>query len=90
MNNVYDPKHALKTTNLTTGADAEATFVCVCVWGGGGGGQNSLKWRVSGGVSPGKFLNFESLKRHFLYFEGTFEQNIKVFNHIFNSVSQHF
>ena len=24
-------------------------------------------------MPPGNFLNFESLKRHFLHFEGTFE-----------------
>ena len=41
----------------------------------------------SGGM-PVKFFNFVSLKRHFLHFKGTFEQNIKVLNHIFNSVSK--
>ena len=30
-------------------------------------------------MSPGTFLKFGCLKRHFLHFEGTFEQNIKVF-----------
>ena len=33
---------------------------------------------------PGKNFNFGSLKWHFLHFE----QNIKVLNHIFNSVSK--
>ena len=37
---------------------------------------------------PGNILNFGSLKRHFLHFEGTFEQNIKVLNHIFNTVNK--
>ena len=27
-------------------------------------------------------------ERHFLHFEGTFELNIEVINHIFNSVSK--
>ena len=30
----------------------------------------------SGGMPPGNFWKFGSLKRHFLHFEGTFEQNI--------------
>ena len=30
----------------------------------------------SGGIPPGNFLKLGSLKRHFLHFEGTFEQNI--------------
>ena len=30
-----------------------------------------------------KNLNYGSLKRHFLHFEGTLEQNIKVLNDIF-------
>ena len=38
--------------------------------------------------SPRKSLNFGSLKCHFLHFEDTFEKNIKVLNHIFNSVSK--
>ena len=55
----------------------------------GGGGEF-----VGGGVGRGggrlryekvTTLNFGSLKRRFLHFEGTFEQNIKVSNHIFNS-----
>ena len=40
---------------------------------------------VSGGMSPGNILDFGSLKRHFQHFEVTFEQNIKVSNHIVNS-----
>ena len=35
-----------------------------------------------GACSAGKFLNYGSLKRHFLHFEGTLEQNIKVLNDI--------
>ena len=31
-----------------------------------------------GACSPGNVLEFGSLKRHFLHFEGTFEQNIYV------------
>ena len=31
---------------------------------------------VRGRHAPGNFLKFESLKWHFLHFEGTFEQNI--------------
>ena len=42
----------------------------------------------SGGMPPGKILNLGSLKLHFLHFEGTFEQNIKVLNLIFDSVSK--
>ena len=38
--------------------------------------------------SPGNILNFGSLVRNFLHFEGTFEQNIKILNHIFNSVNK--
>ena len=37
---------------------------------------------------PGNILNFGCLIRNFLHFEGTFEQNIKVLNHIFNSVNK--
>ena len=33
-----------------------------------------------------KCLKFGSPRWHFLHFEGTFEQNLKVSNHIFNSV----
>ena len=43
----------------------------------------------SGGMSPGNVLDLESLKRHFQHFEDTFELNIKVSNHIVNSVSNH-
>ena len=43
----------------------------------------------SGGMSLGNVLDLGSLKRHFQHFEGTFEQNIKVSNHIINSVSHH-
>ena len=38
---------------------------------------------------PENVLDFGSLKRHFQHFEGTFEQNIKVSNHIFNRVPHH-
>ena len=31
----------------------------------------------------GNYLNYGSLKRHFLHFEGTLQQNIKVLNDIF-------
>ena len=40
-------------------------------------------------MCPGNFLDLESLKRHFQHFEDTFEQNIKISNHIVNSVSNH-
>ena len=40
-------------------------------------------------MCPGNFLDLESLKRHFQHFEDSFEQNIKVSNHIVNSVSHH-
>ena len=48
-------------------------------WGGGGGGGGGL----SGACSAGKCVNYGSLKRHFLHFEDTLEQNIKVLNDIF-------
>ena len=53
-----------------------------------------LTWRhisrcVGGGMSPGCFLDLGSLKQHFQHFEVPFEQNIKVSNHIVNSVSHH-
>ena len=72
-----------------TGAVPVATF------GGVGGGANIRKLtthlhRGQGTCLLGKYLKFESLKWHFLHLEGTFEQNIKVFNHIFNSVSYQF
>ena len=35
-----------------------------------------LGW--SGSMPSGKCLNFGTLKRYFLHFEGTFEENIKV------------
>ena len=38
-------------------------------------------------MSPCNFLDLGSLKRHFQHFEDSFEQNIKVSNHIVNSVS---
>ena len=43
----------------------------------------------SGGMSTGIFLDLGSLKGHFQHFEDNFEQNIKVSNHIVNSVSHH-
>ena len=65
----------------------------VCRGGGGGGGRVTLKRRHflcgSGGMSPGNVLDLGSLKRHFQHFEDSFEQNIKVSNHIVNSVSHH-
>ena len=66
------------------GANPEATFFF-----GGGAKFAKVTTHLQGGPGAclhGKFLNFESLKRHFLHFEGTFKQSIKVFNHIFNSV----
>ena len=38
---------------------------------------------------PENVLDFGSLKRHFLHFEDTFEQNIKVSNHIIIRLSHH-
>ena len=40
-------------------------------------------------MSLGNILDLWSLKRYFQHFEDTFEQNIKVSNHIINSVSHH-
>ena len=37
----------------------------------------------SGGISARKFMNLGSLKWHFLHFESTFEQNLKMTNHFF-------
>ena len=39
-----------------------------------------------GDAPQGKYLNYGSLKRHFLYFVGILEQNIKVLNDIFYNV----
>ena len=74
---------------MSSGPDPEATF------GGGGGGGKIRKSDDTSLGNPsarpnGKYLNFESLKWHFVHFQGTFLENIKVFNHIFNSVSQNF
>ena len=52
-------------------------------WEGKGGGHGQMTTQISGGLGewpPGNILNFGSLKRHFLDFEDTFEQNIKVLN----------
>ena len=43
---------------------------------GGGGHSDDTIVGGSGGIPPGNILKFGSLKRHFLHFEGTFEQNI--------------
>ena len=40
-------------------------------------------------MGSGGHLDLGSLKRHFQHFEDTIEQNIKVSNHIVNSVSHH-
>ena len=37
--------------------------------------------------SAGKFLNYGSLKRHFLHFEGTLEQNIRLHDLISDSLT---
>ena len=57
-------------------------------------GGAMLKWwqvfnRGSGSMFPENVLDFGSLKRHFLHFEDTFEQNIKVSNHIIIRLSHH-
>ena len=39
-----------------------------------------------GGMPPRKYLKFGSRKWHFLHFEDTFEQNLKVSNHIWQSI----
>ena len=44
---------------------------------------NDIFLRGAGACFPGKFLNYGSLKRHFLHFEGILEQNFKVLNDIF-------
>ena len=48
------------------------------------------KWRHisrgSRGIPRGKCLKFGSRKWHFLHFEDTFEQNLKVSNHIWQSI----
>ena len=50
-------------------------FVMTDFFSGGEGG--------AGAWSAGQFLDYGSLKRHLLHFEGTLEQNIKVLNVIF-------
>ena len=57
-------------------------------------GGAMLKWwqvfnRGFGSMFPENVLDFGSLKRHFLHFEDTFEQNIKVSNHIIIRLSHH-
>ena len=55
--------------------------VCMCVYSGvarilvRGGHSDDTIVGGSGGMPPGNCLKFGSLKRHFMHFEGTFEQN---------------
>ena len=70
----------LKITSRYSGADLAIVFWLVK-------SNNSFLWwhmsRGSGGIYPGTIFEIWSRKRHFLHFEGTYEQNAKVLNHIF-------